>query len=152
MDAKTALERFEQTENDAAVIAACVTAAEEAGLVTRHGNEESGGSSAAQRKREQRERDAAAGVDELRLRIGPVEAAQLAEGQQFRASGGEPYTATEYVLTLIRRDHELLQQQRRVVAGKICEHCRKPMPRGCGGVWAGELPCLIPQLERALAL
>lgn len=120
--------------------------------VTRHNDQESEKSPAAIRKAEQRARDAEVGVDELRVRIGPIEAAQLAEGQQFRASGGEPYTATEYVLTLIRRDHELLQQQRGVVDGKICEHCRKPMPRGCGGVWAGELPCLIPQLERALAL
>lgn len=120
--------------------------------VTRHSEAESEKSPEAIRKAEQRARDAEAGVDELRVRIGPIEAAQLAEGQQFRASDGEPYTATEYVLTLIRRDHELLQQQRGVVAGKICEHCRKPMPRGCGGVWAGELPCLIPQLERALAL
>lgn len=120
--------------------------------VTRHSEAESEKSPAAIRKAEQRARDAEVGVDELRVRIGPIEAAQLAEGQQFRASGGDPYTATEYVLTLIRRDHELLQQQRGVVVGKICEHCRKPMPRGCGGVWAGELPCLIPQLERALEL
>lgn len=120
--------------------------------VTCHNDEENDLSPEAQRKREQRERDKAAGVDELRVRIGPVEAAQLAEGLEFRASGGEPYTATEYLLTLIRRDHELLQQQREVVAKKICAHCRKPMPRGCGGVWAGELPCVLPQLERALWL
>lgn len=121
-------------------------------VVTCHSEAKDQRSPEAIRKAEQRARDAEGGVDELRVRIGPIEAAQLAEGQQFRASNGEPYTATEYVLTLIRRDHELLQQQRGVVAGKICEHCRKPMPRGCGGVWAGELPCLIPQLERALAL
>lgn len=120
--------------------------------VTRHSDEESDLSPAAKRKREQRERDAEAGVDELRVRIGPVEAAQLAEGLEFRASGGEPYTATEYLLTLIRRDADLIQQQREVVANKICEHCRKPLPRGCGGVWAGELPCALPQLKWALAL
>lgn len=120
--------------------------------VTRHSDEEGGESPAAKRKREQRERDAAAGVDELRIRIGPVEAGQLAEGLEFRASGGEPYTATEYLLTLIRRDADLIKQQREVVANKICAHCRKPMPRGCGGVWAGELPCVLPQLERALWL
>lgn len=120
--------------------------------VTRHSDEENGESPAAKRKREQRERDAAAGVDELRIRIGPVEAGQLAEGLEFRASGGEPYTATEYLLTLIRRDADLIKQQREVVANKICAHCRKPMPRGCGGVWAGELPCVLPQLERALWL
>jgi hypothetical protein len=120
--------------------------------VTRHNDDESDISPAAKRKREQRERDAEAGVDELRVRIGPIEAAQLAEGLEFRASGGEPYTATEYLLTLIRRDADLIKQQREVVANKICEHCRKPLPRGCGGVWAGELPCALPQLRWALAL
>ena len=120
--------------------------------VTRHNDDEGDISAAAKRKREQRERDAAAGVVELTVRIGPAEAAQLAEGLEFRAFGAEPYTATEYLLTLIRRDHDLIRQQRGVVENKICEHCRKPMPRGCGGVWAGELPCALPQLGRALAL
>lgn len=120
--------------------------------VTRHSDEESELSAEAIRKREQRERDAAAGVDELRVRIGPGDAAKLAEGLEFRAFGAKPYTATEYLLTLIRRDHELLLQQRGVVEGKICESCRKPMPRGCGGVWAGELTCVLPQLKRALEL
>ncbi len=120
--------------------------------VTGHNAEEGELSAAAQRKREQRERDKAAGVEVLELKIGPAERAMLVEGQQFRASGGEPYTATEYLLTLIRRDHDLIRQQREVVAKKICAHCRKPMPRGCGGVWAGESPCALPQLERALWL
>lgn len=121
-------------------------------LVTGHSDEESDLSPEAQRKREQRERDKAAGVEVIELKISAAERAMLAEGQQFRAFGAAPYTATEYVLTLIRRDHELLRQQREVVERKVCEHCRKPMPRGCGGVWAGELPCLLPQLSRALEL
>lgn len=127
-------------------------ALEAGGFVTCHNAVEMRRKAAKDRKAEQRERDAAAGVVELTVRIGPAEAAQLAEGLEFRAFGGEPYTATEYLLTLIRRDHELLQQQRGVVESKICEACRKPMPRGCGGVWAGELTCVLPQLGRALAL
>jgi hypothetical protein len=122
------------------------------GGVTRHDDEDCGIKPATKRKQEQRERDVEAGVDELRVRIGPTEAAQLAEGLEFRALGGEPYTATEYLLTLIRRDNELLRQQRGVVENKICEQCRKPLPRGCGGVWAGELSCALPPLKRALEL
>lgn len=120
--------------------------------VTRHDAEQSAPKTPAERKRAQREREIEAGVDELRVKISPGDAAKLAEGLEFRAFGGEPYTATEYLLTLIRRDHDLIRQQRGVVENKICEHCRKPMPRGCGGVWAGELPCALPQLGRALAL
>ena len=111
-----------------------------------------GKSGAAKRKAEQRERDAAAGVVELSLRMGPSEALMLDEGRVFRGSQGEAYTTTEYINTLIRRDHELLRQQRGIVAGRICESCRKPLPRGCGGVWRGELTCAIPQLERVMEL
>lgn len=120
-------------------------------LVTRHDDEEKA-KTPAERKRDQRERDAFAGFVELKLRVGPAEAAQLAEGLEFRAFGGEPYTATEYLLTLIRRDNELLRQQRGIVENKICTACQKPLPRGCGGVWAGELSCALPPLKRALEL
>lgn len=119
------------------------------GWVTGHSEPKS---DAAKRKAEQRARDEAAGIAVLEVRMGPSEAAMLATGRELRGSQGEPYTATEYINTLIRRDHELLQQQRGVVENRICEYCRKPLPRGCGGVWRGELPCAIPQLERALAL
>lgn len=109
-------------------------------------------SEATKRKAEQRQRDAEAGVAELRVRLGPLEAAKLAEGLVIRGSQGEPYTATEYINTLIRRDHELLQQQRGIVEKRICESCRKALPRGCGGVWRGELSCAVPPLERAMEL
>lgn len=56
--------------------------------VTCHSDDENELSPEAKRKREQRERDDAAGVVELRVRIGPVEAAKLAEGLEFRAFGG----------------------------------------------------------------
>lgn len=106
----------------------------------------------ARRKREQRERDAADGVVTIEVRLAASEAAMLATGRELRGSQGVPYTTTEYINTLLRRDHELLQQQRGVVVGRICENCRKPLPRGCGGVWRKELPCALAQLERALEL
>jgi hypothetical protein len=140
----------QQTEPDLAERGADVLPATES--VTGHTVDENELSPTAKRKREQRERDKAAGVEVFGLKLGLAEQAMLAEGQQFRASRGKPYTATEYLLTLVRRDNELIQQQREVVANKICAHCRKPMPRGCGGVWAGDLPCALPQLERALWL
>lgn len=117
--------------------------------VTGHSAEKS---AVAQRKADQRARDAEAGVVELAHRMGPLEHAMLAESRVARGSQGEPYTTTEYINTLIRRDHELLQQQRGIVENRICENCRKPLPRGCGGVFRGELPCALAQLERALEL
>jgi hypothetical protein len=120
--------------------------------VTRHNDAESEVSAEAQRKREQRERDKAAGVGELRVRLGPGVLEKLAEAQQIRGGQAGAYTATEYIATLILRDHDLLQQQRESIRGKICEHCRKPLPAGCGGVWVAQKGCPIRQLDRALAL
>jgi hypothetical protein len=121
-------------------------------LVTGHGDDENELSPEAQRKREQREREKAAGVEVIEVRISPGELSMLAEGRVGRGAQGEAYTATEYILTLIRRDNELLRQQQGVVASRVCEQCRKPLPRGCGGVWAGELTCAAVLFERAMTL
>lgn len=117
--------------------------------VTGHSEEKS---PEAKRKAEQRERDNATGFEEVDLRLGPAELAMLREGQQVRGGLNGPYSRNEYVLTLIRRDHELLRQQRESLADRICENCRKPLPRGCGGVWAKESLCLAAQAGRALEL
>lgn len=104
------------------------------------------------RKEEQRLRDAAAGIEVLSLRLGPVELAMLREGQQARG-GDEPYSAVEYLATLLRRDHAWLQQQQGLVAGRICGQCRKPLPLGCGGFWIKEAAvCERAQLEKAMQL
>ena len=104
------------------------------------------------RKAEQRERDAVAGFEVVPLRLGPVELAMLREGQQARG-GDEPYTAVEYLATLLRRDHAWLQQQQGLAAGRICGQCRKSLPQGCGGFWSAEASvCERAQLERAMQL
>lgn len=120
--------------------------------VTRHNEESAERSPAAIRKEEQRKREKAVGVVELRLMIGPLERAMLAEGQKARGSQGEPYTATEYLLTLLRNDNRLLKKQTEKLEGRICRNCQKPMPRGCGGVWGGETRCLLARSEIALEL
>jgi hypothetical protein len=122
-------------------------------IVTGHNEENTEEVSAeAQRKREQRARDEAAGIVEIDIRLGPVEQAMLREGQEVRGGLSGPYSRNEYIATLIRRDHELLQQQRKALEGRICENCRKPLPRGCGGVWGRELACAVSQAGRALEL
>lgn len=122
-------------------------------IVTGHNEENIEEVSAeAQRKREQRARDEAAGIVEIDIRLGPVELAMLREGQEVRGGLSGPYSRNEYIATLIRRDSELLQQQRKALEGRICENCRKPLPRGCGGVWGRELACAVSQAGRALEL
>lgn len=104
------------------------------------------------RKEEQRLRDAAAGIEVLSLRLGPMELAMLREGQQARG-GDEPYSAVEYLATLLRRDHAWLQQQQGLAAGRICGQCRKPLPQGCGGFWRKEaVVCEWVQLDKTMQL
>lgn len=104
------------------------------------------------RKQEQRARDKAAGFEEIEFRFGPAELAMLREGQAERGGLKGPYTRNEYMMTLIRRDNELLKQQQGTLVGRVCENCRKPLPRGCGGVWAKEALCLAAQAASALEL
>lgn len=125
---------------------------EACGLVTCHEAEQMRRAAASSRKIEQRKRDAAAGVGLIAFRASAGEQAMLAESLEIRGSQGSTYTTTEYINTLIRRDNELARQQAGMIKGMICENCRKPLPRGCGGVWAGELACAKQKLDRALAL
>ena len=120
--------------------------------VTGHSDDENELSPEAQRKREQREREKAAGVEVFELKMGPTERAMLAEGQAARGSQGIPYTATEYLLTLLRNDNRLLEKQRGKLDGRRCKNCQKPLPRGCGGTWARESRCLLARSEIALEL
>lgn len=120
--------------------------------VTGHTAENADMSAAAIRKREQREREKAAGVEVLELKFSPTERAELDEGRTGRGSQGEPYTATEYIKTLIRNDVKRLRHEQDKLAGRICKNCQKPLPRGCGGVWGRELRCLLARPEIALEL
>ncbi|EOG5640771.1 hypothetical protein ACRCP3_26875 [Pseudomonas aeruginosa] len=104
------------------------------------------------RKREQRDRDEALGIKEIEVRMGAGEVAMLEEGRRARAGSDKPYSRTEYINTLIRRDNELLRQQLGKLEGRICEACRKPLPRGCGGVWGWDAGCVRTAADRALEL
>lgn len=120
--------------------------------VTGHSGDENELSPEAKRKREQREREKAAGVGEIRLQFSSSERAELDEGRTGRGSQGEPYTTTEYIKTLIRKDVMRLRNEREKLDGRICRNCEKPLPRGCGGTWAGEARCLLARSEIALEL
>lgn len=125
---------------------------EAGGFVTGHNADEMRRDAATRRKAEQREREKTAGVEVFELKMGPAERAMLAEGQAARGSKGISYTATEYLLTLLRNDNRLLEKQRGKLAGRMCKNCQKPLPRGCGGTWAGESRCLLARSEIALEL
>lgn len=120
--------------------------------VTGHNDDENELSPEAKRKRDQREREKADGVEVIEVKLGVAERAMLVEGQRLRGSKGKPYTATEYISTLIRNDNRLLDAQVAKLAGRTCKNCQKLLPRGCGGVWAREQRCLLARSEIALEL
>ena len=120
--------------------------------VTGHAEDEDDLSPEAKRKREQREREKAAGVEVIELKFSPYEKAEMDEGRVGRGSKGKPYTATEYIKTLVRRDVEKLRHELGKLDGRICKNCQKPLPRGCGGVWGKEALCLLARSEVALEL
>lgn len=93
------------------------------------------------------------GVKVVETQLGPVERQMLEEARTARGGLDGAYSVAEYLATLIRRDHALLQQQLGQLEGRICEACRKPLPRGCGGVWSSETStCQRAQTDRALLL
>lgn len=120
--------------------------------VTGHASDEDGLRPEAGRKRKQREREKAAGVDVIELKFSPYERAEMDEGRAGRGSQGKPYTTTEYIKTLVRRDVEKLRIELKKLDGRVCKNCQKPLPRGCGHVWGKEALCLLARSEAALEL
>ncbi|EQB2599488.1 hypothetical protein ACYHQE_003130 [Aeromonas salmonicida] len=66
------------------------------------------------RKQAQRYRDAALGIQRVEVRLSIREREQLETLRRARAGSGEPYSADEYISTLLRRDWERWQQQPRI--------------------------------------
>lgn len=62
-----------------------------------------------------------------------------------RTGAGKPYSADEYISTLIRRDWEKYQEQLRVLVGQTCQHCRRPTS------WLAT-PCDTDPLDHSPAL
>lgn len=105
------------------------------------------------RQERHRQRLEGLGVKVVEVQLGKGERQMLDEARTARGGLDGPYSVAEYLATLIRRDHQLLQQQCGELEGRICEACRKPLPRGCGGVWASETStCLRAQADQALQL
>ncbi|SFB46357.1 hypothetical protein [Azotobacter beijerinckii] len=95
----------------------------------------------------------ALGVKDVTTQLGPRERKMLEEARKARGGLDGPYSVAEYLAELIRRDHALLEQEHGWLEGRICAGCRKPLPRGCGGLWANETSiCLRAQADRAMEL
>lgn len=107
---------------------------------------------AAQRKGDQRKRQAALGIKRVEVALSTREREQLETLRRARAGSGEPYSADEYISTLLRRDWEWWQQQQAELNSQTCPNCECALPEGCGGIFKGEAACWHTSGDKTLAL
>ncbi|ASX09393.1 hypothetical protein UW989_08045 [Aeromonas caviae] len=107
---------------------------------------------ATKRKQEQRARRAALGIKRVEVALSERERQQLETLRIARAGSGEPYSADEYISTLIRRDWERWLVQEAELKQQICPNCDCALPEGCSGTFKGEGACWLTLGEQAIAL
>lgn len=107
---------------------------------------------ATKRKRDQRQRNAALGIKRVEVALSERERQQLETLRIARAGSGEPYSADEYISTLIRRDWERWLEQEAELKQQTCQNCDCALPEGCGGTFKGEGACWLTLGEQAIAL
>lgn len=103
------------------------------------------------RKEAQRKRQAALGIKRVEVMLSTREREQLETLRRARAGSGEPYSADEYISTLIRWDWERWQQQQAELAVQTCSNCDCSLPEGCGGTVKGEAACWHTYGDKTLA-
>lgn len=104
------------------------------------------------RKEAQRKRQAALGIKRVEVALSTREREQLETLRRARARSGAPYTADEYISTLLRRDWERWQLQQAELAVQTCQHCDNQLPSGCAGAFKGETACWHTTEAKTLAL
>ena len=109
-------------------------------------------SDATKRKQAQRARRADLGIKRVEVALSERERQQLDHLRITRAGAGAPYTADEYISTLIRRDWERWLEQESTLKTKTCQHCSNPLPVGCGGTYKGEAACWKTTGDKTIAL
>lgn len=104
------------------------------------------------RKEAQRKRDKVLGIERVECRLSIREREQLKTLCTVRAGAGDPYSADEYISTLIRRDWEKWQAQEAELKKQVCPNCDCTLPEGCGGTFKGQAECWHTQGDKTLAL
>ena len=107
---------------------------------------------ATKRKQVQRQRRAELGIKRVEVALSERERQQLNHLCIARAAASEPYSADEYISTLIRRDWERWQQQEAELNAQICHNCECALPEGCCGTFKGEAECWHTTGAKVLAL
>lgn len=104
------------------------------------------------RKQAQRARRAALGIKRVEVALSERERQQLETLRIARAGSSPPYSADEYLSTLIRRDWERWLEQEAELKKQTCPNCECALPQGCGGAFTGQAECWHTHGDKALAL
>ena len=104
------------------------------------------------RKEAQRQRQAAMGIKRVEVALSAREREQLNHLCIARAGTGAPYSADEYISTLIRRDWERWLEQEAELNAQRCPNCECALPEGCSGTFKGQAECWLTAGEKAIAL
>lgn len=111
-----------------------------------------------ERQRAKRARDAEKkselGIHEYRVPLSQTESEALADLCAYRG-GAEPYDAAEFIATLIRREKQRADEEKKHLG--TCEFCGEPLPMGCkNGLGIPKLKgvggCFYTREERKLRL
>ena len=104
------------------------------------------------RKEAQRQRDKGLGIKRVEVRLSIREREQLDALRAARAGADEPYSADEYISTLIRRDWERWLEQEAELKKQTCPHCECQLTTGCGGAFKGQRECWHTLGDKTIAL
>jgi hypothetical protein len=97
---------------------------------------------AAERKRNQRAREAELAKQQVVVSLEPVERIRADELCHVRALRGDPYSLDEYLSTLIARDWDRWQVEKKALAEKgPCPKCGAELPQGCDDLFKGDSRC-----------
>lgn len=97
---------------------------------------------AAERKRNQRDREKKLSKQQIFVTLQPVEIERADELCRVRALRGDPYSLDEYLSTLIARDWDRWQVEKKALAEKgPCPKCGSDLPAGCDDLFKGDARC-----------
>ena len=73
---------------------------------------------------------------------------------KLRAGCREPYTPSDYLVTLFRKVLPLDEKQYHLQANALgmCDHCNEVLPSGCGGAFKGQTTCYHTSQYKELEL
>lgn len=94
------------------------------------------------------------GMKEIRFKVSAQEYEMIEKLCALRAGCLEPYTPSDYLVTLFRKVLPLDDKQYHTQANALgmCDYCKDVLPAGCGGAFKGEKPCYHTRDYKALEL